>query len=223
MLQGAPDAAAAPFWACRPAGAAPEPGGPGWDMVTATVRVAPGEPTDNRSRRTEGPRPGTEAGQGRPAPQARRMTPRSPQPAGGHGLGWELRSGDRPRGRGRRMGRKAAAKPERGRPRPEVPVSRRPRRRSRDTWHFRFGPAAAAVAAAWLRTACALLPRGHMTVRASGPRGPGRHSPATSLAPTAGRKWRVSPRGNPAGASVTSRRRGVEGKAPWRCAASGFP
>lgn len=69
------------------------------------------------------------------------MAPQSPQPAGGHGLAWVLRLESRAGRAGNAgLGGSSRAERDRGRPQPELPVSRRPRRRNRDTWHFRLRP-----------------------------------------------------------------------------------
>lgn len=67
------------------------------------------------------------------------MAPHSPQATGGHGLAWEMRLGSRARGAANaRLEGGSQTWREGGRPWPEVPVSRRPRSRNQDTWHFRL-------------------------------------------------------------------------------------
>ncbi|XP_031206555.1 uncharacterized protein LOC116076775 [Mastomys coucha] len=109
------------------------------------------------------------------------MASRSLQPAGSHDLARAQRgSGVRPAGL-RTPGSEAVAEPgEEGGP----GRSRRPRRHSGDTWHFRFRLEAAAVL-----SVPGELPRGPLTVSpVSRPGGPCTDSPATSLAPAARRK-----------------------------------
>ncbi|KAL0607823.1 hypothetical protein AAY473_024428 [Plecturocebus cupreus] len=109
---------------------------------------------------------------------------RRPRPS----LGTEARKSGR-RGSDCRATRRQP-NPEGRRPRPEVSVSRRPRSRNQDTWHFRLRPHSRS------RRRCRLasgLPRAHLTA-------PGAPTPttvpslnATSPTLTASRKCRVSP------------------------------
>lgn len=118
-----------------------------------------------------------EAGHARAVRQGRGMASRSPQPAGGHDPAWARRgSGVRPAGP-RTPGSEAPAEPgEEGGP----GRSRRPRRHSGDTWHFRFRLAALSPGGA--------APRPPDSPE-SGPGEPCTDSPATSLTPAAHRKW----------------------------------
>lgn len=100
-------------------------------------------------------------------------------PAGGHDLARARRgSGVRPAGLGT-PGSEAAAEPgEEGGP----GRSRRPRRHSGDTWHFRFRLEAAAVL-----SVPGELPRGHLTVPCPGPEDRARtRLPRHGLPPPAG-------------------------------------
>nr|XP_034361658.1 uncharacterized protein LOC117710673 [Arvicanthis niloticus] len=89
------------------------------------------------------------------------MASRSLQPAGGHDPAWARRGSGVRSARLRTPGSEAAAEPgEEGGP----GRSRRPRRHSGDTWHFRFRLEAAAVL-----SVPGDLPRSHLTVPCPGP------------------------------------------------------
>lgn len=69
------------------------------------------------------------------------MAPHSPRSAGGQSLAWVARLGCRAGGaENAGLESSSQAERDRGRPRPELPVSRWARRRNRDTWHFRLRP-----------------------------------------------------------------------------------